>query len=308
MIFAPALALAALSISAHSPTSYDLDRAIVPADTPFLVHLDLRAFKNTSLAEAVLSGMSDELDLDGMEFDEVEAEFGVHPLKDFHTVTVFSVTGGAEGGVAVVRTSARIDALVTRLSGEEGYHTVERGGLTLHAMEDEFFAYVQAVDAERLVVISDDPEQVVGAVQVMRGKRKSLARAKNPALRARPMPDAFLFAEVGPILSDILDDSPASQVGRLAKGVTLHIGERKDQTFVRAEVQSSDDRSAGEVASVLSGALSLARLAGRDELPSFALDLIDGIDVTRDGDTVRIDLSVDSQTLVEELDDLSDEF
>lgn len=302
--------LAALHAPAAELPGDGLDKSLVPEATPFLVHVDVRGLLGTELAQAVLRAAGDDLAVE-LDFSEIEAELGIDPLKDVLSVTVFSTHGGLEdldGGVVLVHATARIERLVERARQEQGFRSFQHDGIELYAMDDEdAVAYVHAgpTGETRYVLISDDVEQVARAAAVLRGEARSLADSPRPSIRMKPMSDAFLFVEVGEALRELTGKMPSSELANLARRFSMQAGESSGRLFVKAELETSDGESARNVADVARGLISLVRLAGGSEdVPLFALDLLDSIDVQVVGTFVRLSLDADSRELVEELDAL----
>ena len=297
------LALAGTMLSASPLLADGVDKSQVPADTPFLVHLDLEGFLDSTIGKIIMEQAGEDL-LSESGLSEIEEELGINPLEDIKSVTVFSAGGSMEQGVALVRCTARIEKAFARLHEEEDVRTFEEGGYKLHAFEGAV-AYLAKDGDERIVLLSDDVSQVVKAAAVLHGEAENLAGNERSSLKVTPMKGAFLFVEVGDALGDLIDDGPASVLGKMAKSMSLQIGEDDGDLTIRAEIETATEDDARKVASVLQGFQALATMVG-DEIPGFVGDLISSINMRTRGNRVRGQLSVPVKGLLEILEGLED--
>ncbi len=295
-----------LTLALTSPLQADrLDKSLVPSDTPFLVHLDVRGLLDSTLGQMAVQAV---LGMEDFELEELQREYGIDPLRDIESVTLFSSTGLPKDSVALVRASSAVDGLIEVLSQNDEYSRRKVEGLVLHTF-DEVSAYVHSDGDQRLILLSGHKEQVLilKAAAVLRGEARSLAQGSKTGLLATPLESSFLYLEVGSAIRELIGETPASQIGKLAKRLTVQVGESEGNTFLHAEVESSDAENAQNLGNVVTGILSLARLAGGEEIPPFALDVLDSIDVSVLGSQVRLELEIDSRQLVEELANLAEE-
>lgn len=280
--------LAALVLLAPAPTG-TFDESLVPADAPFLIHVDLRALLDSETMGQLRPLLEEELEVE--ELAEIEARFGFDPLRDLHAVTVFSAGDPEEDAVVVLRTSARIEDAVARL-GEETDElrvgTLE--GRRVYGIEDTFGHIAAGRDpSERLVVLSEDEEQLWRAIQVIEGHAPSLAQAKGSALPLAPREGAFVQIAFTDALQDFAAEmgGPASRIGQLAQGFGLQLGEDRGVFFVDVRVETGEAEGATQVVSVLEGLRSLALMMG-EELPPSSRELLDEIDFDAVGTRVEI--------------------
>lgn len=305
-----ATALAALVpyAPAAGPAVDELDLSIVPARTPFLVHVDVEGLLGCTLAETLLS--MEEV-RDDMDLDQIRRELGIDPLEDVLSVTAFSSGPQfAEAGAVVVRTTDALEGAIERFRAEGELREGRLGDLTVYGLEDGM-AYVHRAGDERLVVISDDEDELARAIDVVRGDAPSIATSGSASLRPEPKPGAFVLVEVGEAMTALLEDhgEPASRLGKLARRFSLQVGERGGDTlFVDAELEASDLQGAQDVANILNGLKSLVSLAaGHEDVPQLALDVLNDIRIEAAGTLVRLSIEMDSHALADELSALEDD-
>lgn len=290
MIALPSLVALALLVPAPvtSGPAGTFDRSLVPADAPFLIHVDFRALLDSELMSAFRPLLEAELDVE--ELEEIEARFGIDPLRDLHAVTIFSAGDPGEDAVLVLRTSARIDDAVARLRAETDLREGTLEGRRVYGFDDAFGHIAAGRNAnERLVVLSEDEEQLWRAIQVIEGSAPSLAQAKDSDLPLAARKGAFVQVAFTDALQDFAAEmgGPASRIGELAQGFGLQLGEDRGVFFVDVRVETGEAEGATQIVSVLEGLRSLATMMG-EELPPGSRDLLDEVDFDAVGSRVEI--------------------
>jgi len=300
----------ALIFCAPSAPTSDLDLSLVPADTPFLVHLDVRALLGSELVTQGLAGAGmgvDDLSQLG-DLQEMTQALGVNPIQDLYSVTVFSSGAATDQGAALIRTSAKLDAVLemVRQSGELRVGRLE--GHDVYGL-DEALAYVHpGKDAgERLLVLTSDEEQLWGAIQVLEGHAPSLASARAARLSIpETPPGTFLAVEVGDVLSELTREvgEPASRLARLVGGVSLAAGEQQGKLFVDLALETASEDQARQVSDIVRGLSALVSLVGADEIPPLAQELLGAVRSSTEGARVRFHFERASKSLIEDLREL----
>ena len=303
------LTTALLLLPPSAPTS-DLDLRLVPADTPFLVHLDVRALLASELVTQGLAeaGIAAE-DLSELgDLREMTQALGVNPIEDLYSVTVFSSGSATDQGAALLRTSAKLDAVLemVRLSGELRVGRLE--GHDVYGLE-EALAYVHpGKDAgERLLVLTSDEAQLWGAIQVLEGRAPSLASARSSRLGAGDArPGTFLAVEVGDVLSELAREvgEPASRLARLVGGFSLAAGEHQGKFFVDVALETAGEDQARQVSDIVRGLTALVALVGEDDIPPLARELLGAVQASTDGSRVRFRFERASRSMIEDLREL----
>jgi len=292
---------ALLSLALFLPTASGdpVRRERLPAEVDFVMHLDLEGFKTTSLYRMVLDNEDMQANFD--ELGEIEERFGLDPLRDLRAFTLFKVENEEEPTVVLLSTSTKVDAALEKLQAERGYRRVSEGAIELHTWKEEshddesVFAYLHGAGDERVVVLASQRESALRAARVLRGELPSLAKT-GTGLTVAPADGSFLYMSASD-LSEMEDFAPASQVFGLAQGLQFDVGEAGG--FLRAHVgvttKNADD--AFELANVVNGFVSLARLAGREA--GEALELLTGLKVRSRGTSVTLDFEYELERLVE---------
>lgn len=311
------LSVAALAVPLLAPlpssAAEGLQKTSIAADARWVVHFDVQGFLASGLGREI-TGMIERGEIDA-DLDEVRQELGIDPLQDLRAVTVYGRGEPDEkDAVVLVTASPAADAVLEHLQQSDDYHRVDAEGLTLHVFEDEAYAYVRDTGGGRLFVVSGDPQRVAGAVRVLDGQERNLLQSSTPALTGTPRPGSFLFVEFADLaaLDDIDFDSYTMEN---AHGLVVEAGQSAGHLFVDASVDTGDLTQAQNLAQVIQGAKALVSLAGGDDVPPAARELIQSIQVQAMGTriSVHLDAPVASlvelmrQSIAEEIDEPSDD-
>lgn len=311
ILAAPLLALLFLAPTA---TAGGLQKGRVPSTARWLAHLDVEAMKGSKLYELVRQASSE----DGSGgIDEgiahVRMFAGLDPTMDLQSVTLYCATKSEQGCVALLAGNAKIDQAIEKLRTSEAYHTTPAQGYALHTWggdHDTWHAYVFRKEGseERVVVASQDADELVRGIAVLEGRAESLAGAGRPAIAAVPASGSILFAAAGEGLAELGDVEPVSAVAKLAKSFAIDIGEDRGALRVHAVVDTRTPEDAQRIHQVLQGAVALVGLAGveHEEAASKIQPLVDALRFTVSNSRVDADFRYDVQSLMEDLKSLKD--
>ena len=308
-MFSPAIALSLpslLPLPVSTPTS-ELDAARVPASASWLVHVDMEAFRRTSLWELLQKEMqSGEVDVDFDELKMFEERFGFRPFEDVHSVTVAGRGEIGDDGLVLVETSDALDAAMARLQQEPEYRSMRRGGYDLHSWEEDGRSqgafYIHHLNSRRLVVVSESESELTEGIDVLNGRAKSLRQNPDAMVIPRPTPGAFLFVDATAALSALAELEPASAVAEMARGARVEIGESRGELFLNVDIIANTPENADNIYSVINGVRAFAAMAGaQEDVPDFALEMLNSIEMQTTGSEVSLQFRYDARELVEEI-------
>jgi hypothetical protein len=154
-----------------------------------------------------------------------------------------------------------------------------------------------------VVVLASNESSVLRAARVLRGQEPSHARA-GTALVLAPARGSFLYVAARSLPH--IKDTPASRVLELSQGIQIDLGEAGG--FLRAHLglTAASPQDAFDIGSLVSGMISLARLAG-SELGE-AVELLSGLRTTTLGSQVQLDFEFEVARLLEILEELNGGF
>jgi hypothetical protein len=264
----PAWILSGLLACAPLAHADVLDARRVPAEVRWVAHLDLEALARSSLFATIRAHPDFGAEID---FAEIEANFGLDPLKDVRGITVYRAGEGEEDVVAVCSGNARIEQATAKLAAMPGHRLAEVGGRAVHVLgegADTWYAHVRAQPegSDRVIVLAHGEALLTLGLAVLDGQAPSLATAAKPGIRAKPAPGSILFAAASQSLAELTDlgDEQASAVARLAQAFAFDVGEERGNLFASLVIDTERPEDALRVQQVFQGASALLALVGGD--------------------------------------------
>ncbi|MHC4765108.1 MAG: hypothetical protein ACYTE6_12575 [Planctomycetota bacterium] len=289
-------------VAGQAAEARPLEAGWVAADAIWLTHVDVGAFKNSTLGRYVLEH-PDQFGLD--ETDEFEQEIGLDPLTDFMSFTLYGFSDDPENdGVLVAVTSARADEALARLKAHDEIDSAEvkLDGYTVHVLSDggeHHYLHVRPADRrdQRIVVLAGSEDAVLGAVRVIDGRAPGLTPGRSQILGDGPGDGSIVFFACGG--GDLLGMEPASEILRLSDGVTVDVGEAAGQAYAEATVSANSRESAVNIADVVEGMLALGRLIAAEEPEARPLaDLTDAVTIVSQDRKIIIRIGFDAEQLL----------
>jgi hypothetical protein len=280
-----------------------LEPGWVAADAMWLIHLDVGAFKNSTIGRFVLEH-PEEFDLDDL--DEFEQEVGLHPLTDFMSFTLYGFSDDPEtDGVVVAVTSARADEALARLKAHEEVDSAEVNleGFPVLVLSDggeRHYLHVRPADRrdQRIVVLAESEEVLLRAIKVIDGIAPGLSAGRSSILDGGPNRGSIVFVACGDIEA-LGGVEPASEILRLSDGVTIDIGEAQGHAYGEATVSATSPENATSIAEVAKGMIALGRLIATEEPQARPLaDLANAINVGVHDQKITVRISFDAEQLM----------
>ena len=291
-----------------------LQKSRVPAGARWLVHLDVEAMKRSKLYEVVheASGENGTNEMDeGLEHVRMFA--GLDPTMDFQSVTLFCSGATPESCVAVFSGNAKIDTALEKLRTLASYHTTPVGNRALHTWGDgheTWYAWARRTEGsdERVVVASQDEDEVVREIGLLEGNGETLASASRPSIAARPSAGSILFAAAGENLRELGEVHPVSAVAKLAQAIEVDVGEERGDLRVHVGLDAHSPEDAQRIHQVLQGAVALVGLAGveHEEMAAKLQPLVEAIRLGVSNTRVDADFRYGVQALFDSLKSLDD--
>ena len=304
----PAIALLSLAVPA---TAGELNPDHVAAEARWLVHIDVQAAARSTFRSQLEQLIGDEIELD--EIEELGAFpniAGLKPWEDIRSLTFYSASPSPEDAVALVHTSPAVETALGDLRGMPGYRSIKATGGTLHAWEDDheaWFAYVHYVgEDDRLVFFSDDEQRLLASLDVVLGKRPSLADSSDKAIHALPRKGSIVFVAMTMIEGmDGWVPHDASAVVQLVHGFSFDIGERGGNVEANLTIETREPEDATNVGQILQGIVALGSLVGNEAPGHEPLQrLVQSVSFQTAGNRVSLDFSYPTRDLVDLLHDL----
>ena len=293
--FLAAACVGCASLLACAPANAgDYQAKRVAADARWLAFIDVEGILKSNLGKFITEH-GGEL---GVEFgegdmEEIQAELGINPLKDLHSITVYGAGNPDEDMhmVALLETTAAVDDAVAKITGateaqkaedddddddeKDDISVIELNGQKVHVFSDgdEDTYYVQVRpgpnSASRLVVVSMDRDWMTKGLSVLDGKSPSVAGADKPGINFKPDDGTLAFA----VCNDLSwiaehhgdDHEPASAILKGAKGIEFAYGESGEDLFFNARLDTGSAEDAQNLSDMVRGLVAMAKYAGSKE-------------------------------------------
>ncbi|MCA9300028.1 MAG: hypothetical protein KDA28_13235 [Phycisphaerales bacterium] len=266
-----------------------LDPHDVASDATWILHVDLERAFASSLGALVVDPAQRKVTF-GVEPDEAldtfKSDYGVDPLTDLHSVTMFGHGADPREGVVLVKANSTIGHLVTRFATpEHGHQMVSIAGRDLHAWTqggETHYVHVGGTGEDKRVLFSQSTSALTEAIDVLEAGHASFEGTVAPSS------GSIVYA---------MSIDPASlakagfQSNFLARmdSIVMDLGEESGDAYARLSLTAPDADQAGQMAGMAQGMLAVGRMMAPDD-PRVreAMKILDAVSFDVDGRDVRI--------------------
>ncbi len=304
----------------------ELDGSRIPAGTQWIAHIDLEAFKSSQLLRLALESeaghplphpLDFSIPLKSENFDfsvnwdaltEVYEQFGVNPLEDLLSVTVFSAGPTPERAVVLALTTDKLDQAIDKARKFVRSESFEADGQALQRWFEEDsdkpyqFSCIERRGERRIVTAAFHLEDLLAALKVRDGDASSLKDSEAAFIPRTTSAGCFFFAAANDGALAGLDRSQRSQVARMAKSLQFEAGEHDGKTYLKLAATAASDAEARKVMQILQGASALLSLVAQSnddrELDQFQR-LVQSLDFHCEGSRFEVRFERESKDLVE---------
>lgn len=165
-----------------------ISRTQIPADSKWVIHLDVHQFAASQTCRLLTSGQAD-----SQRFQAMLAHYrdllGVDPLKDISSLTLFGNQVTGDKGVALISGSLNAKQMTRQFSTYPKYTTKKSGKLTLQTWTDKTSGKPlwASFYNSRQLILSSDEFSLINTAWVLDGDKPNLASSKAGSL---PFPAA----------------------------------------------------------------------------------------------------------------------
>ncbi len=323
-LFATALSLTVLAAGARAgglvPTQID-------STAKWMGHIDLQAFHESRVYQAMLDADQNKDIERGL--SELFNTSGIDLFRDVRALTVYGSAPDDKSGVALISTTASVEPALATWRDKLHATPIVIGGQPCFEWKDNdvSFSCMRATpdSTDRLLVISHSQDGLAHALEVLDGKRASLATQPSPELSTTLKPGTFAFLAATGIFDQTQGlgaasvgvhkdkgghgsvdisaggDGPESVIARLAQGLRVELGENSGQIFVDVHVRTAHEEDATKLQQIVQGLMALASFA--TEEPDVGATLgrwLKAVQLTRRDSTLELSFSYDLATLIRE--------
>jgi hypothetical protein len=312
VFFAPILLFAPLHAA--------VDPAIVPADSLWVLYADLNALRASTLGKQLVALAEQS------KFDTGQGQLGLDMQKVLATVGTVTAYGAnfsqdpkAIDGALVAEGSPDLRKIVesvliqANLAHPDDVLEVKDLPFTAYAIRPhdqksaEPMELIIAFPPEPIVIASKSRAQLVKARDAYRHSIPSVATTADAPLQhlLRGSTGSYLFAaSVVPSETLFRGDQPQARILRMTKSGAIAIGENGSNTFAHSELVAASDEMADKLMKILQGMTAMMSLAETNDQQ--LAEFLSSSKVTRDNNTVTLQLAYSSDRLVQMIKTLAD--
>jgi hypothetical protein len=289
------------------------DVAGLPADTKFVVRLDLRALNRSAIGGKLIEMAKKEAmkELGGKEgpsLEKINEMLGFDPFQEVGEIRVSAADyeHPERSLVASIRLQKTTGNLEGLLLGLPGYEAKDYGKHQLYSVAPDgdmrvYGAIHTDSQGDKTIVVSAKSEAVTELLDRMDGKSPSDKAPATVAARGDGTP--LVIVDVFELPKEILDeDGPPANVIKLLRSISVQISEAGENLDVGVSLTTDTEKQAEQLRQMAQGliaALDLAQSIDPQEEELKAIrQIAREIKATRDGSTAKINVSVSAAELM----------
>jgi hypothetical protein len=292
-------ATAGLLLCASAPRLTAAEPGDYPAQTHWILSLDLKAAQESPLVASLLGKIDAGKRKDAeAKLAAFNAMFGVNILKDIDKITLAGNGDAEKGGVAYVYGRLEEQRFTPVLAMAKQYASADRNGVALQSWFDEgdnkkkFIAFAKP----GLVLFSNAQQPLSDALDVLTQKQAGLPPG-SPLSGAFKTDAAGLLTLHAHGIAAIVGSQPKAEALKQAEALSLRITTPDAGTLRAAlSVTAANDQTARQIQQALAGIQAIAQLRAADDPQSAALAARTSI--TGNGRTVEVALTLSVDQLV----------
>jgi hypothetical protein len=239
-----------------------LQRADVPADPAWVLHLDCDKLRSSAVGQYMLGEMAKpEAEAKLAAFQTI---FNFDLRTQVHGLTLFSTGTAPQDGVLVVYADFDSSRLIGLVEAANDYQTNSHNQHVIHNWIDERKPALDGVHPRTYaafeggrIIFGQREGPVANALDVLDRKAPNLSSTRNfPQLGAAGNSS---FIQAAARKMDLSDAAPGAAIFRMAKGIRLDIGEAQQQMTAALTLQANDEETATNMAAIGQGLVALMK-------------------------------------------------
>ncbi len=295
-----ALCAGALAAAGLSATAVPLQRADVPAEPAWVVHVDCDGLRGTTVGQYLLGEMNKpETQAKLAAFSAV---FNFDPRTQLHGLTLYSTGAAPEEGVLLVYADFDPDRLATLAKAANDYQSTPHNQHAIHSWidankkpkNDVRARTYAALFGARVVLFGQREAPVAQALDVLDRAAPSLAGGSTFPQLGAAGGTSFLQAAARKL--DLPAKEPNAAIFRLSKSGRLEVGEAQGRATATLTLEANTEEVAKYMTSIGQGLVALMKL--QKEKPETA-KLAEALSLKQDGAHVVVNLALPATDVIE---------
>jgi len=251
--FLTTVLLALMAVAGSGLLAGPLRQNMLPADTRWVMHMDMEQFTSTQLFQLVRQ--DDRL---GMQepFREVQEELNIDPYTDLYGLTLFGTTGDESGTVICVQGNFDRKALLDRLDEHKDYLELAHGQHTLYKWDGKQCA---AFAGSNLIYFCQSEESLRKALDVLDGFAASLVESDQLTWLNQVPANAFAVAAVDN-MTEMVKSHEAATILKQTRMAAFLAQEQDENLTLRVRLETDTPEAAVQIEQIARGLLAMAQL------------------------------------------------
>jgi hypothetical protein len=285
---------AAAVLAATGVLAGPLQRTDLPVEPAWAVHLDIDAFRSSSIGQVVAQELRKPAVENKME--AFKAMFNFDPRTALHGISVYAVENKPDDGVIVVYADFDAQRLEALVKGAKQYQSSAHRSRTLHSWIDEKQSadgvvtrrMYSAVAGQRLLFAQRE-DRLASALDVLDGFTGNLST--SPLFPQLGAPSQAVFFQAAGRKLDLPTSNPNAALVKLSQEMRLEVAESAGAVNATMNLLAKDEEVAGHLNSIAQGLLALMKM--QTDKPE-RVKLAESMAIKLDGSVVTGTLSLPS--------------
>jgi hypothetical protein len=257
-----------------------LQQNMLPADTRWVMHLDMEQFTGTRLFQLVRQ--DDRL---GMQepFREVQEELNIDPYTDLYGLTLFGTTGDEAGTVICVQGNFDRKALLDRLNEHKEYQELTQGQHTIYKWDGKQCA---AFAGYNLIYFGQSEAAIRKALDVLDGFAASIVESDHLGWLNQVPANAFAVAAVDN-MTEMVKVHESATILKKTRMAAFLAQEQDDNLTLKVRLDTDTPESAMQIEQIARGLLAMAQLNMAKQAE--VAPMLQALQIRTEGQTVNME-------------------
>jgi hypothetical protein len=297
----------------------------VPADTKFVVQLNVAAFRNTAfggrLIELARQKAREELAEDGNgdtpDLDKIHEILGFDPFQEVQGITVSAADyeHPERSLVVAIRLRETTGNLEGLALGLPQYESTDYGKYQIHSAVpesgDQVFAAIHAgADRQKTLLLATQQDAVTNMLDQLDGKSSSSAAFRDVPLSAHGK--ELLSLEILQLPIDKFEDGPQANIAKILRAISLRVNEAGGDLDLGIMLTADNQQRAEQLRQMAQGFIAMIDFAQSADPDDKDLQRVKQVahdlKATRDAESVSVTLKLRTSELTKFIEEeLSDE-
>lgn len=294
------------------------DSISVPADSKFVMQINLQAFKNSKVGstlfeiakKAAMEEVGKNLDSKGLSGDKIQEVLGMDPFEEVQSIVMCAsdYENPENSLLAMVRlkkTTGNIEGLLLAIPG---YEQSEHGKYRIHSAapdndEKVYGAIHKDTAGDHTLVLGASRSAVTGLLDSLDAKSTESKAMKSFGLQS----DRKLIAhmQLMEFPTKQLGEGPQKNIAAMLNSLIMTISEEDDELEVRGVMQTNTEKMAEQIKQSIQGLVAMAELVismddeEQDDDAKQVIQFVKSMKVVQEGASVSLKLRFPSADIAE---------